>query len=270
MEPAAQRFAGKTVLVTGASGGQGEAQARLFAAEGAVVVIADILIESGEALAAELVSAGMTTQFVDLDVRDESRWAEVVTAIEAEHGQLDVLVNNAGVCNSRGVVDQGLRGWNHVLDTNLWGPVLGMRAVAPLMRINGGGAIVNVASIAGMTGYDHAAYTASKWGLRGVTRTAALEFAEQNIRVNTVNPGTIATPMVTATSDEGIENFVRINPLGRIGDPVEVAWAVLHLASDESTFTTGAELTVDGGFIAAGANRALDLLVRRSTEARSL
>lgn len=270
MEPVAQRFKGKVVLITGASGGQGAAEARLFAAEGAAVVIADILIEPGEALAAELVAAGLTAQFVELDVSDEDCWIEIVAAIEAEHGRLDVLVNNAGIGDGRGVVSQGLRGWDRVLDINLWGPVVGIRTVAPLMKMSGGGAIVNIASIAGMTGYDHAAYTASKWGLRGVTRTAALEFAEHNIRVNTVNPGTIATPMVTAMSDEVIENYVRVNPNGRIGDPIEVAWAVLHLASDESAFTTGAELTVDGGFIAGGANRALDLVVRTSKEARSL
>lgn len=266
--PLVQRFAGKVVLITGASGGQGAAEARLFAAEGAAVVIADILIEPGEALAAELAAAGLTAQFVELDVSDQDCWVEVVAAIEAEYGRLDVLVNNAGIGDGRGIVDQGLRGWDRVLDINLWGPVVGMRTVVPLMQTHGG-AIVNISSIAGMTGYDHAAYAASKWGLRGVTRAAALEFAEHNIRVNTVNPGTIATPMVTGIPDEVVENYVRINPNGRIGDPVEVAWAVLHLASDESTFTTGAELTVDGGFIAGGANRALDLAVRTSKEARS-
>lgn len=270
VEPMTRRFSGKVVLITGASGGQGKAEARLFAAEGASVVIADILVEAGEALAAELVSGGLKAQFAELDVTDEDRWGELVSAIETKYGRLDVLVNNAGIGDGRGVVDQGLRGWDRLLDINLWGPVVGMRTVAPLMKRGGGGAIVNISSIAGMTGYDHAAYTASKWGLRGVTRTAALEYAADNIRVNAVNPGTIVTPMITTMSDEAIENYVRVNPNGRIGDPVEVGWAVLHLASDESTFTTGAELTVDGGFIAGGANRALDLAVRAAKEARSL
>jgi NAD(P)-dependent dehydrogenase (short-subunit alcohol dehydrogenase family) len=272
-EPMTQRFSGKVVLITGASRGQGQAEARLFAAEGASVVIADILVEAGEALAAELVSAGLRAQFAELDVTDEDRWGELVAAIETEHRRLDVLVNNAGIGGGRGVVDQGLRGWDRLMATNLWGPVVGMRTVAPLMKRGGGGAIVNISSIAGMTGYDHAAYTASKWGLRGVTKTAALEYANDKIRVNSVNPGTIVTPMVAGMSGQEIENYVRINPHGRIGDPVEVAWAVLHLASDESTFTTGSELTVDGGFIAGGVNRALDLAVmavRAARETRAL
>ena len=132
--PSARRFEGKVVLVTGASGGQGEAEARLFAAEGAVVLIADVLVELGEALAAELTAAGLAAQFVELDVADEQRWAEVVTQIEEQHGRLDVLVNNAGIGDGRGVVDQGLRGWDRLLDINLWGPVVGMRTVAPLMK----------------------------------------------------------------------------------------------------------------------------------------
>lgn len=256
-----RRFDGKVVLVTGASGGQGEAEARLFAAEGAVVIIADVLVEQGEALAAELVAAGHRAEFVELDVADEARWAEVVAAIEADHGRLDVLVNNAGIGDGRGIVDQGVRGWDRLLGINLWGPVVGMRTVAPVMKRGGGGSVVNISSVAGLTGYDHAAYTASKWGLRGVTKTAALEYADDNIRVNSVHPGTIVTPMIAGISAEVISNYVRVNPNGRTGRPDEIAWAVLHLASDEATFTTGAELAVDGGFIAGGANRALELAV---------
>ena len=255
------RFEGKVVLVTGASGGQGEAEARLFAAEGATVVIADVLVEQGEALAAELTAAGLAAEFVELDVANEDRWAEVVGDIEARHGRLDVLVNNAGIGDGRGIVDQGVRGWDRLMGINLWGPVVGMRTVAPLMKKGGGGAIVNISSVAGMTGYDHAAYTASKWGLRGVTKTAALEYADDNIRVNSVHPGTIVTPMIAVIPDDVIENYVRVNPNRRTGVPDEIAWAVLHLASDEATFTTGTELVVDGGFIAGGANRALELAV---------
>ena len=261
VERLARRFDGKVVLVTGAAGGQGEAEARLFAAEGAVVVIADVLAEQGRALADELVAAGHRAEFAELDVADEDHWAEVVAQIEADHGRLDVLVNNAGIGDGRGIVDQGLRGWDRVMAINLWGPVVGMRTCAPLMKQGGGGAIVNISSIAGMTGYDHAAYTASKWGLRGVTKTAALEYADDNIRVNSVHPGTIITPMLAEIPDDVVENYVRVTPNRRSGVPEEIAWTVLHLASDEATFTTGAEVTVDGGFIAGGANRALELAV---------
>lgn len=258
----ARRFEGRVVLVTGASGGQGEAEARLFAAEGATVVVADVLAEQGEALVADLVAAGLAAEFALLDVADEEQWAATVEGIDRRHGRLDVLVNNAGIGDGRGIVAQGLRGWDRLLDINLWGPVVGMRTVAPLMERGGGGSIVNISSVAGLTGYDHAAYTASKWGLRGVTKTAALEYAGAGIRVNSVHPGTIITPMVAVMSDDVIDNYVRLNPNGRIGVPDEIAWAVLHLASDEASFTTGAELTIDGGFIAGGANRALELLVR--------
>ncbi len=261
-----RRFDGKVVLVTGGSGGQGEAEARLFAAEGAVTVIADVLVEQGQALADELVARGDRAEFVELDVSDEDRWAEVVAEIDADHGRLDVLVNNAGVGDGRGIVDQGLRGWDRVLGINLWGPVVGMRTVAPLMKRGGGGSIVNISSVAGLTGYDHAAYTASKWGLRGVTKTAALEYADDGIRVNSVHPGTIITPMIAAIPDDVVDHYVRVNPNRRSGVSDEIAWAVLHLASDEASFTTGAELAVDGGFIAGGANRALELAVMAAKE----
>jgi 3alpha(or 20beta)-hydroxysteroid dehydrogenase len=176
------------------------------------------------------------------------------------------LVNNAGVGDGRGIVDLSVSGWDRVLGIDLWGPVVGMRTVAPVMSRGGGGSIVNISSIAGLTGYDHAAYTASKWALRGVTKTAAAELAEQGIRVNSVHPGAIMTPMVAAMPQEAIDGFVRLNANRRIGTPDEVAWAVLHLASDESSFTTGAELVIDGGFVPAGAGRALELAVAAAEE----
>jgi len=251
------RLDGKVVLVTGASGGQGEAEARLFAAEGAAVVIADVLIEQGEALAAELVAAGHRARFVELDVSDLARWAEIVAEIEAEFGRLDVLVNNAGVSDRRGVMEQPEEAFDFVLGVNLWGPVAGMQACAPLMaRTAGGGSIVNISSVAGLTGYDAAGYTSSKWGLRGVTKTAALELAPLGIRVNSVHPGTILTPMVSNVSRADIDHYVRVNPDPRAGLPEEIAHTVVHLAIDElSSFTTGAEIVIDGGFIAGGAHR---------------
>lgn len=253
------RFEGKVVLITGGSAGQGAAEARLFAAEGATVVVTDVLVEVGEALVSELTADGLKAEFARLDVGDEARWAEVVADIASRHGRLDVLVNNAGIGDARGIVDQGVRGWDRIMEVNLWGAVVGMRTVVDLMAQNGGGSIVNISSIAGLTGYDHAAYAASKWALRGVTRTAALEFAGRGVRVNSVHPGAIRTPMLSSVPEDALDNFVRVNANGRIGLPDEVAWAVVHLASEEASFTTGAELVIDGGFIAGGANRALAL-----------
>ena len=262
------RLAGKVALITGASGGQGAAEARLFAAEGAAVVIADVLVEQGEEVAAEIAAAGGRAVFRALDVTDEDGWSALVAGIERDFGGLDVLVNNAGVGDGRGVLDQGLRGWDRVLDINTWGPLVGMRTVAPVMARGGGGSIVNISSVAGLTGYDHAAYTASKWALRGITKVAAVEFADAGIRVNSVHPGTIVTPMLARISDEVIQDYVRVNPDRRAGTSEEIAWAVLYLASDEASFTTGAELTVDGGFIAGGLNRALELAVAARKEGK--
>jgi 3alpha(or 20beta)-hydroxysteroid dehydrogenase len=262
-----ERFAGKVALITGASGGQGASEARLFGDEGATVVIADVLDEPGRALAAELSGAGTTVWYRHLDVADEGAWAALVSEIDASLGRLDILVNNAGVGDQRGVIEQSLSGWERVIDINLWGPIAGMRTCAPLMARSGGGAIVNISSVAGMTGYDSAAYTASKWGLRGVTKTAAMEYAAQGIRVNSVHPGTIDTPMLAHVPDEVMDNYVRVTPMGRAGSPEEIATAVLYLASDEASFITGTELVVDGGFIAGGANRSLELKVKSMKEA---
>ena len=264
------RLDDKVALVTGASGGQGEAEARLFADEGATVVVADVLVEQGKGLVAELVSAGHRAVFVELDVADESRWATVVAQVEAQFGRLDVLVNNAGVSDRRGVMEQPEEAFDRVVSINLWGSVAGMQACAPLMARTGGGSIINISSVAGLTGYDAAGYASSKWGLRGVTKTAALELAPLGIRVNSVHPGTILTPMLSNTTTEVIDNYVRVNPQPRAGVPEEIAWAVLHLAADEASFTTGAEVTVDGGFVAGGAHRSLALLtaaIKEETDA---
>ncbi len=257
-----RRLDGKVALVTGASGGQGEVEARLLAAEGAAVVVADVLVEQGERLVAELVAAGHRALFAELDVSDVPAWARVVQRIESELGRLDVLVNNAGVSDRRGVVEQPDDAFDRVLEVNLWGPVAGMQACAPLMARGGGGAVVNVSSIAGLTGYDAAGYTASKWGLRGVTKTAALELAPLGIRVNSVHPGVILTPMVSNVPREVVDAFARVNPNPRAGRPEEVAHTVVHLCIEElSSYTTGAEVAVDGGFVAGGAHRAQSLRI---------
>jgi NAD(P)-dependent dehydrogenase (short-subunit alcohol dehydrogenase family) len=253
------RLDGKVVLVTGASRGQGEAEVRLFAAEGATVVVADVLVEPGRALADEMVAAGHRAEFVELDV---------VSHVDRAHGRLDVLVNNAGVSDRRGVMEQPEDAFDRVLAINLWGPVAGMQACAPLMGRGGGGSIINISSVAGMTGYDAAGYAASKWGLRGVTRTAALELAPLGIRVNSVHPGTILTPMISNVTREVIDHYVRVNPDPRAGLPEEIAHTVVHLAIDElSSFTTGAEIVIDGGFIAGGAHRGQALRIAELQEA---
>lgn len=260
------RLEGKVALITGASGGQGAAEARMFAAEGAAVVIADLLDDQGEALAAELRDEGYAATYRHLDVSDEDSWRAVVDGIEAEQGRLDVLVNNAGIGDRRGVVEQPLRSFNKVIDVNVWGPVVGMRTCAPVMARGGGGSIVNISSIAGLTGYDAAAYTASKWALRGVTKLASLEYADDGIRVNSVHPGTIITPMIADVPQADLDNYVRVTPMRRAGVSDEIATAVLYLASDEASFVTGAELVVDGGFVAGGANMSLALRVQKTKE----
>lgn len=261
------RLRGKVALITGASGGQGAAEARMFAEEGAAVIIADVLDEQGEALAAEISATGAIAWYRHLDVTDEDAWATVVAEVESELGRLDILVNNAGVGDRRGVIEQGMRGWERVLDINVWGPIAGMRTVAPVMARGGGGSIVNISSIAGLTGYDTAAYTASKWALRGVTKVASLEYADDGIRVNSVHPGTIVTPMLDDVPADVLQNYVRVTPMRRAGVPDEIATAVLYLASDEASFITGAELAVDGGFVAGGANMALALKIESLKEA---
>lgn len=252
---------GKVALITGSSGGQGEAEGRLFASEGATVVLADVLVEQGRALAAELTAAGHRAVFVHLDVSDVQRWAEVVAQIEQDFGRLDVLVNNAGVSDRRGITEHDEDAFDRVLDINLWGPVAGMQACAPLMGRSGGGAVVNISSVAAMMGFHGAAYTSSKWGLRGVTKSAALELSSLGIRVNSVHPGTIRTPMIASSSDEAVKKFADINADQRVGEPIEIARTVLHLACDDSSYTTGAEAVVDGGFVAVGAHRAQSLVV---------
>ncbi|WP_269304207.1 SDR family NAD(P)-dependent oxidoreductase [Aeromicrobium sp. HA] len=257
------RFAGRVALVTGAAGGQGEAEVRAFAAEGASVMVADVLADQAGEVAADLRRHGHEAVAVLLDVADEGQWTDAVDECSARFGRLDVLVNNAGIGDAKGVVDQGERGWDRVMAVNVWGPLVGMRTAAPLMARSGGGAIINVSSMAGMTGYDHAAYTASKWALRGLTRSASRELADAGIRVNSVHPGVIITPMTAHFGLDVIHHYSRMNANRRPGTPDEIVGMVLHLASREASFTTGAEVAVDGGFLAAGANRALELAVSR-------
>ncbi|MEU2080134.1 glucose 1-dehydrogenase [Streptomyces sp. NPDC013489] len=232
---------GKVALVTGAARGMGEAEARLFAALGANVVLTDVLEPQGEEVAASL---GPAARFVRHDVTDEQSWAGAVAAALDAFGRLDVLVNNAAIYSTSLITEEDPARLETILRVNLIGPFLGVRAVAGPMRTSGGGSIVNISSQAGLQGlWGHGAYGAAKWGLRGLTRTAALELGADGIRVNSVHPGAIATPM---TAHLGTKEHPG-TPLGRVGEPEEVARLVAFLASDESSYLSGAELAVDGG-----------------------
>jgi 3alpha(or 20beta)-hydroxysteroid dehydrogenase len=228
----------------------GAADARLLVAEGAKVVIGDILDEKGEALAAEL---GAAASYVHLDVSDEEQWQAAVDTAVKEFGKVNVLVNNAGIVQVGPLKSLDVEKWNRVLAVNLTGAMLGIKAVLGPMKEAGGGSIINVSSIEGMRGASWVhSYVASKWGLRGLTKSAALELASDNIRVNSLHPGFIRTPMTKHFPDDMVSA-----PLGRPGRPEEVATFVVFLASDESSFSTGSEYVVDGGLITDVPHRAL-------------
>lgn len=241
------RLAGKVAIVTGGARGIGAAEARLLASEGAAVAILDMRDDLGEAIAAELAAAGGEALYRHLDVTSEPSWQQAVAAIEAWKGHIDILVNTAGI-NVRGPLGTvTLADWNQVLAVNLTGPMLGMKHVAPAMARAGGGAIVNITSNVSLIPSRGASYTASKWGLRGLSKTAALEFAAQKITVNTVCPGVVPTDL--NRGQPYLETTAAATPLGRIATADEIAAAVLFLVSDEARFITGVDLAVDGGFV---------------------
>jgi len=237
------RVDGKVALISGAARGMGASHARLLVGEGARVILGDILDEEGRAVAAEL---GDAARFVHLDVTQPADWAAAVALALSEFGSLNVLVNNAGIVYRRRLRNLERDRWQRVLDVNLTGTMLGMQAVIDPMIAAGGGSIINMSSIQAMRGTPgNHGYVASKWAIRGLTKSAAIELAPNNIRVNSLHPGMIRTPMTAHMPDDLVAA-----PLGRIGEPVEVSTFVLFLASDESSFATGAEFVMDGGLIA--------------------
>ena len=243
------RLEGKVALITGGARGQGAAEARLFAREGATVVVADVLDEDGEKTASQ---CGGT--YSHLDVRSEADWQRVVDSIVQQHGRLDILINNAGIFRTGRIVDTTLDQYRQVIEVNQVGVFLGMKAAARPMITQGSGSIVNISSVAGLQGSPGAfAYGASKWAVRGMTKSAAKELGRFGIRVNSIHPGLIDTPMMhelPGIDADGGARMLRRNAIRRPAQAEEVANLALYLASDESSYSTGSEFVVDGGSMA--------------------
>ena len=243
-----ERLAGRVALISGGARGMGASHVREMVAQGARVVAGDILDDEGKALADEV---GDAVRYVHLDVTQPDDWRAAVDLTVQEFGSLDVLVNNAGIVNFGLFEDYSLEDWRSILDVNLTGVFLGIKSVVPQMKKQGAGSIINISSIEGLAGTmaSHG-YTASKFGVRGITKSAALELGPSGIRVNSIHPGLIRTPMTEWVPDDIFQTA-----LGRVAEPSEVSALVVYLASDESSYSTGSEFVVDGGVVAGLAHK---------------
>jgi NAD(P)-dependent dehydrogenase (short-subunit alcohol dehydrogenase family) len=248
------RLQGKVALISGGARGMGAIEARLFAKEGAKVTIGDVLEDEGRKLEAEISATGGEALFVPLDVTREGDWQKAVEATVSRYGRLNVLVNNAGISGRGRVEDTTVEDWDQVMDVNAKGVFLGTKVAIPAMRQAGGGSIINISSQLGLVGTDHSSpqYQASKGAVRLLTKATAIQYAKEGIRANSVHPGPIVTPMTeTARADpERYRLMVSRVPLGCYGQPEDVAYGVLYLASDEARWVTGSELVIDGGWTA--------------------
>jgi NAD(P)-dependent dehydrogenase (short-subunit alcohol dehydrogenase family) len=248
------RLQGKIALISGGARGMGAVEARLFAKEGAKVTIGDVLEDEGRKLEAEINATGGEALFVRLDVTHEADWQKAVEATVNRFGMLDILVNNAGISGRGRVEDTAVEEWDRVMDVNAKGVFLGTKVAIPAMRQRGGGSIINISSQLGLVGTDHSSpqYQASKGAVRLLTKATAIQYAKEGIRANSVHPGPIVTPMTEAAraDPERYQLMISRVPLGCYGQPEDVAYGVLYLASDEARWVTGSELVIDGGWTA--------------------
>ena len=249
------RLEGKVALISGGARGQGAVEARMFAEEGARVVIGDILDDAGRQTEAQLRELGYECTYVHLDVTSEDGWAAAVQAAVAAYGKLDILLNNAGILIRKNIEDTTEADWDRIFAVNAKGVFLGTKAVLPALRANGGGSIINISSTAGLVGSPNgsASYTATKGAVRLFTKSTAIQHAREGIRCNSIHPGPIETDMIADTLNDPDNLALRMQrlPLGRVGKPSEIAYGAIYLASDESSFVTGSELVIDGGTTAA-------------------
>ncbi len=248
------RLENKVALISGGSRGMGAAEAEKFAAEGAHVVIADILEDEGRKTASKIAETGARCLFTNLDVLKASDWESAISTVTSAFGKLDILVNNAGVTSRMMLLETSEPEWDRVMDINTKGTFLGIKTAIPAMKYSGGGSIVNISSQMGLVGADYISpqYQASKGAVRILTKSVAIQYASDNIRCNSIHPAPIETDMTADIRDDAdsFQDMLRRIPMGRYGKPEEVAYAVLYLASDESSFVTGSEVVVDGGWTA--------------------
>lgn len=246
------RLDGKVAIITGAANGQGATEAALFAKEGAKVVATDLEIEALQEVVDQIRANNGESIAIQHNVASEEEWKSVVAKVIEAFGKIDVLVNNAGVSEPRTLLDISMDQWQKVMDIDLTGCVLGMKYTIPEMQKAGGGSVINISSIGGLVGMAGTSpYTAAKGALRSLSKAAAVEYAKQNVRVNSVHPGIVVTPMIEEHFDEQAKQYYEsLTQLPRLGKPEDIAYGVLYLASDESSFMTGSEMVIDGGWTA--------------------